>query len=130
MVPSYTPCWRCAHQTDAFTGKPAGVPGHPLLQTEYHHLVLRIFGFRALWHFQMARQLAPVGKLGFSSGVTLVSLHVCHACVRHKRENFISNPPAPFSGLGLKSGPKWAWEPRGYRQGCPGDATGSLGSSA
>ena len=59
-----------------------------------------------------------------------LSLHVCHVCVRHKRENFISNPPPPFSVLGLKSGPKWGWEPRGYPQGCPGDATGSLGSSA
>ena len=39
-----------------------------------------------------------------------------------KKKIFISHPPPPSSGVGCKVWPKQAWEPRGYPQGCPGDA--------
>ena len=44
-------------------------------------------------------------------------------CVaQRKGKNFISHRAPPSSGVGCKMWPKRACEPRGYPQGCPGDA--------
>ena len=69
---------------------------------------------RAHWYFQMAHQLATVGR----PWVQLRS----RAFMAPKKRKFHFSSPTPFFWLALKIWQKSAWGPRSYPQGCPDGA--------